>query len=53
MLIHKSIIPNCTEIEAEALTKLAGQYLINKRNLGDILEEFDELVQENEVNIFY
>jgi len=52
MLIHKSIIPNCTEEEAEALHKLAAQYLINKRNLGEILEEFDEIVSENEVKVF-
>lgn len=48
-LIHKSIVPNVSEEEAKALTRLAGQYVTNKKHLGEILGEFGEVVEENEV----
>ena len=40
MIIQKNIIPNVVAEEAEALNKLAAQYLINKKILGGVLEEF-------------
>ncbi len=40
MIIQKNIIPNVEAEEAEALNKLAAQYLINKKILGGVLEEF-------------
>jgi len=38
-----------TDEEALALKRLAAQYLVNKKHLLEILEDYNEVVQENEV----
>lgn len=53
MLIHKNIIPNVTLEEGEALSRLANQYITNKKQLGEILDEFTEVVEENEVSLYF
>ena len=44
MIIHKNIVPNVNDEEADALKRLAGQYMINKKHLAEILEEFSDVV---------
>ena len=50
-LIHRKIIPSVTDEEALALKRLAAQYLVNKKHLLEILEDYNEVVQENEVRL--
>jgi hypothetical protein len=40
MLIHRNIIPTLNEEEALALKRLAAQYMINKKHLLEILDEY-------------
>jgi hypothetical protein len=52
MLIHRNIIPTLNEEEALALKRLAAQYMINKKHLLEILDDYSQVVQENEVKLF-
>ena len=50
-LMHRKIIPSVTDEEALALKRLAAQYLVNKKHLLEILEDYNDVVQENEVRM--
>lgn len=49
-IIRKNLVPNVNEQEAEALTRMAGQYMVYKRHLGESIEELTEAFEENEVS---
>ena len=48
-IMHKNVIPILNEEESDALKQLAGQYITNKKHLTEMIDEFGEVVEENEV----